>query len=106
MKKVTIITALLVASMNLSADAAVGQKYYLKLFKSQTKMNGAKFASLHTQDKWREMFESGEFEEKFSESSERLKKFFQGDKWESKIKPHIKDFAIEYAKDSGNVPSC
>lgn len=95
-----------VATTSLMADAAKGQKYYLKLFKNQLGMNGAKFAAQHTQAEWEEMFSNGEFEKVFGAKSDRLNKFFTGDKWESKLKPHIKDFCIEYAKDSGNVPSC
>jgi tRNA G10 N-methylase Trm11 len=87
------------------ADVAKGQKFYLKFMKDSLNMNGAKFASLHSQDEWEEMFENGKFEEEFGAKSEALKKFFEGDKWQ-KMKNDIKDFAIEYANDSGNVPSC
>ena len=41
----------------------------------------------------------------FSAKYPDLKGFFQEEKW-SKFMPHIKDFCIEYAVDSGKVPSC
>ena len=43
--------------------------------------------------------------EEFSAKYPDLKGFFQDEKW-SKFMPHIKDFCIEYAVDSGKVPSC
>lgn len=84
------------------ADAAKGQKLYLKYMKKILGMNGAKFAAQHTQDEWEELFEddAAGFKKKFGPN-----KFFDGEKFK-KIAPHIKDFAIEYASDSGNVPSC
>lgn len=87
------------------AEVAKGQTYYLKFFKDSLGMNGAKFAALHSQDEWKELFKSGKFEEEFGAKSEALKTFFKGDKW-PKMRDDVKDFAIEYANDSGNVPSC
>jgi len=91
----------------LMADIKKGQKYYLKTFKSKFKMNGVKFATLHTQDEWRELFENeGKgFKEKFSKSYPKSKKLLTNPKVWKKLQ-HVRDFAIEYASDSGNVPSC
>ncbi len=91
-----------------SADAAKGQKYYLKTMKKFTGFNGTKFAAMHTQAEWEKLFADGgagfiaEFSEKFPDA----KDFFNSDNFKEKIMPHIKDFAIMYASDSGNVPSC
>ena len=45
------------------------------------------------------------FVEEYGEKYPKLKEFFQSDKF-PKFMPHIKDFCIEYAADSGKVPHC
>ena len=89
------------------ADSAKGQKYYLKYMKDATGMKGDKFTSGHTQAEWEALFAgSGEkFVEEYSKKYPKLKEFFQSDKF-PKFMPHIKDFCIEYAADSGKVPHC
>lgn len=96
-----------IGSSALIADVKKGQKFYLKTFKSKFKMNGVKFATLHTQDEWIALFENeGEgFKEEFSERYPKSKKLLSNPKVWKKLQ-HVKDFAIEYANDSGNVPSC
>lgn len=91
-----------------SADADKGQRYYLKIFKPQTGFNGTKFAAMHSQAEWEEQFANGGeiFIEEWSEEYPKLAPMLQGDKFKEGIMPHIKDFAIKYANDSGNVPSC
>jgi hypothetical protein len=89
------------------ADAAKGQKYYLKYMKDGSGMNGAKFATLHTQAEWKALFDGkGEkFIAEYSKKFPGLEAFLKGDKFE-KFMPDIRDFCIEFASDSGNVPSC
>jgi len=91
----------------LMADIKKGQKFYLKTFKSKFKMNGVKFATLHTQDEWAALFENeGEgFKKEFIEAYPKSEKLLSNPKVWKKLQ-HVKDFAIEYANDSGNVPSC
>jgi len=107
--KIILVSALLgsVGSSVLMADIKKGQKYYLKTFKSKFKMNGVKFATLHTQDEWRELFENeGEgFKKEFSKNYPKSQKLLSKPNVWKKLQ-HVKDFAIEYANDSGNVPSC
>ena len=94
-------------STNAMADAAKGQKYFLKYMKNDTGMTGAKFAIEHTQNEWKALF-AGKGEKFIAEYSKKfpaLKAFFEGDKFE-KFMPDIRDFCIEFASDSGNVPSC
>ena len=91
----------------LHADAEKGQKYYLKSLKSKFGMNGTQFAGQHTQDEWEELFENrGEgFAEEYAAKYPKAAKFLQNpDSW--KKLQHIRDFAIKYGSDSGNVPSC
>ena len=89
-------------SICLMADAAKGQKFYIKLLKEPCGMDGAKFAVKHTQDEWKSIAESGKFEQEVIKLCPNVK---AGD-----IKPNaqkeIIDFLFEYASDSGNVPSC
>ena len=106
-----LITAFMMVGMMSSsafADAAKGQKYYLKFLKKKTGMNGAKFATGHTQEEWKELFanDGEKFIAEYSKKFPKLEKFFKGDKFKNKYMKHIADFVIEYASDSGNVPSC
>lgn len=89
------------------ADPATGQKYYLKFFKPKTGYNGTKFAAMHTQAEWKALFENDAagFKKEFGEKHPELKEFLESETFK-KIMNDIRDFAIEYAKDSGNVPSC
>jgi len=112
MKKVIglLVTVLFIAglmSTNALADAAKGQKYYLKYMKNDSGLNGAKFASQHTQAEWKALFDgkAEKFVAEYSKKYPGLDGFLKGDKFE-KFMPDIKDFCIEFASDSGNVPSC
>lgn len=89
------------------ADAAKGQKYYLKYMKEGVGANGAKFAHEHTQAEWKELFEGSaeKFVAEYSKKYPNLAEFFNSDKF-PKFMPHIRDFCIEYALDSGKVPNC
>ncbi|AOO66736.1 MULTISPECIES: hypothetical protein [Sulfurospirillum] len=94
-------------STNALADAAKGQKYYLKYMKNDSGMNGAKFAAQHTQAEWKALFDgkAEKFIAEYSAKFPTLDAFLKGDKFE-KFMPDIRDFCIEFASDSGNVPSC
>ena len=91
----------------LMADVKKGQKHYLKSFKSKFHINGTKFAALHTQDEWEALFmnEGEGFKKEFSLRYPRSEKTLAKPKVWRKLQ-HVRDFAIEYANDSGNVPSC
>lgn len=89
-------------STSLMADAAKGQKFYIKLLKEPCGMDGAKFAVKHTQDEWKSIAESGKFEQEVIKLCPNVK---AGDIKES-VQEHIIDFSIEFANDSGNVPAC
>ena len=52
-----------VVATSLSADAVKGQKFFSKLLKEPCGMTGAKFAAKHTQEEWKQIKESGKFEE-------------------------------------------
>ncbi|ARU50099.1 hypothetical protein SJPD1_2849 [Sulfurospirillum diekertiae] len=112
MKKVfgLLVSAFLVLglmSTSAFADAAKGQKYYLKYMKDGSGMNGAKFATQHTQAEWKALFDgkAEKFVAEYSKKYPGLDGFLKGDKFE-KFMPDIRDFCVEFASDSGNVPSC
>ncbi len=98
---------ILLLSSALTADVNKGKRYYMKDFKQKFKMNGLQFTQLHTAQEWRALFEEegkgfvSEFSRKYPEQ-----KAFLGDPKLWKKLQHIRDFAIEYAKDSGNIPTC
>ncbi len=81
------------------ADVKKGQKIYLKKLKAPCGFSGAKFAHKHTQDEWESINEAGKFEAE-------VKKLCPNSKMKAKYAPHVYDFVYEYAKDSGNIPSC
>jgi hypothetical protein len=91
-----------VAATSLSADAVKGQKLFSKILKDPCGMTGAKFAAKHTQDEWKELKASGKFEAEVIKICPNVK---AGDLSPSAIE-NIIDFSIEFASDSGNVPSC
>jgi len=82
-----------------SADVKKGQKIYLKKLKAKCGFTGAKFAHKHTQDEWESIKEAGKFGAEVTAVCPKatLKPKYEND---------VYDFAYEYAKDSGNVPSC
>ncbi len=81
------------------ADAAKGQKLYLKFLKGPCGMDGGTMASKHTQAEWQAIHDEGKLVEKLSEycpDSKPLNDRFVSD---------VYDFLHTYASDSGNVPS-
>jgi hypothetical protein len=84
-----------------SADANKGQKLYAKKLKSSCEITGADFAKKHTVDGWSAIGKAGMVAE--------IKKICPNAK-ESALKDkymqHYLDFAVQFASDSGNVPSC
>lgn len=111
MKKLTTLALAVALGLSLSvgtasADAAKGQKLYLKFMKAPTGLNGGQFAAQHTQAEWKALCENGgagfveEYSAKFPDAADFLKGKF------SRFQQDICDFVINYASDSGNVPSC
>ncbi len=64
-------------------------EYKMKKWKKWMKKKGKPLASLHLKKK----------------KSKKSWKYFKSKKYSKKSK-HLKQFLIEYAKDSGNVPAC
>ncbi len=91
-----------VASTSLSADAVKGQKLFTKFLKGPCDMTGAKFAAKHSQEEWKQIKEAGKFEAEVMSICPNVK---AGDLSKS-VQDNIIEFSIEFANDSGNVPSC
>jgi len=94
--------ALAIASTSSFADAQKGQKAFIKFLKEPCGMDGAKFALKHTQEEWRKIKADGTAEAEIIKICPKVK---AGDIKESLLE-HVMDFSIEFASDSGNVPSC
>lgn len=110
MKKLllTSLTALaLLLSGNSWADAAKGQTYYLKYLKPYFNMKGDEFAQQHLKVEWKSYFKKDgkKFIKKYSQKYPEATEFLQSEEFK-KIVPHLKDFTIKYAADSGELPDC
>ena len=94
----------------LTSEARVykGQKEYIKKCK-QCHDNGQEIAFSRKKRAWKKMMKSkGELLAKLHFDSKKAKKswkYFKSKRYHKKAK-HLKDFLVEYAKDSGNVPAC
>ena len=91
---------LTMSATTLSADAAKGQKLYLKKLKGACGFNGAKMAAKHSQDEWEAVKDT------LADEIRNICPKVKDKALKDKYLPHYYDFFYEYANDSGNVPSC
>jgi len=110
MKKIVLyILALTVLSLG-SANAAVykGQKVYIKKCR-KCHGGGLEVAASKKKKTWKKLLKSkGAPLAKVHLDTEKAKdswKYFNSKKYKKRAR-HLKDFLVEYAKDSGNVPAC
>ncbi|HHH72851.1 MAG TPA: cytochrome C [Sulfuricurvum sp.] len=102
-----LISALLTGSF---AEAAVykGQREFHKKCK-KCHRDGQEIAYTYKSRAWKKMMKNkGEGLAELHLKNEKAKKswkYFKSKKYQKKSK-HLKDFMVEYAKDSGNVPAC
>ncbi len=93
-----------------SADAAVykGQKVYIKKCR-KCHGGGLEVAASKKKRSWKKIMKhKGEGLAKLHTDNKKAKKswkYFESKKYRKRAK-HLKDFLVEYAKDSGNVPAC
>jgi len=80
------------------ADPLKGQKIYSKRLKKVCGMNGGEFARKHTQKEWIQIQKSGKL-------VEEITSVCKGAKIKNKYLLDLGAFFIEFANDSGNVPS-
>lgn len=93
-----------------SAEAAVykGQKVYIKKCR-KCHGGGLEVAASKKKRTWKKLMDKkGEGLAKLHMENDKAKKswsYFESKKYQKSSK-HLKDFLVEYAKDSGNVPAC
>jgi len=101
--------SLSVSSVYADGDVGKGQKLYLKYMKQDMSMTGGEFAKLKKQEEWKViMTDKTTFSKWLKETypqNEKIQEFVKGDKMD-KFFDDIKSFMINFASDSGNVPSC
>jgi len=71
--------------------------------------NGQQITQTYTMETWKKMMENKGREladlHLRSEKAKDAWEYFKSDTYEKQAK-HLKDFLVEYAKDSGNIPAC
>ncbi len=108
-KMIMFILALTVFGLG-SANAAVykGQKVYIKKCR-KCHGGGLEVAASKKKKSWKKLMKKkGEGLAKLHLENKKAKKswkYFGSKKYRKRAK-HLKDFLVEYAKDSGNVPAC
>jgi len=83
-----------------SADAAKGQKLYMKKLKKDCGMTGAKMAAKHSQDEWASK------KDNLADEIKAICPDVKDKALKDKYLEHYYDFFYDFANDSGNVPSC
>jgi len=108
-KLVLFVLSLAVLSLG-SAEAAVykGQKVYIKKCR-KCHGGGLEVAASKKKKSWRKLMKNkGEGLANLHLNNDKAKdsqKYFKSKKYRKRAK-HLRDFMVEYAKDSGNVPAC
>ena len=107
MKK--LVTALTLVAMTMvstptvaTASVAKGQKIFKKKMRKYCGFSGVRFARMHTQDEWEELWEDGEFKNETKKLCPKLNlKKIKKSWWE-----HIYEFTYEYGAGGSHVPKC
>lgn len=97
--------SLSVFASSASADAEKGKKLYQKNLKETCGISGGVFAAKFKQADWDKAYKAGTLNKKMTEACPAGKEFFESDKFK-KVESHMYDFVHDFAKDSGNIPSC
>ncbi|MBY6198124.1 hypothetical protein [Vibrio hangzhouensis] len=107
MKKLILAFALSLLANGAYADAAKGQEYYLEHLRPLFGYNGEEFATQHLKVEWKRYFkkDAAKFIKKYSKKHPESAEFLASDEFQT-IAPDIRDFAIKYAADSGELPAC
>ena len=99
---------LLIAIIPLNASVYKGQKYFKKKCIS-CHGKAMQFVTAKSYDTWLEYFdESGDKIYDIHGDSVKAKasmKYFDSGKYRTSVK-HFRDFFLEYASDTGNIPAC
>ena len=85
-----------------TASVAKGQKIFKKKMRKYCGFSGVRFARMHTQDEWEELWEDGEFKDETKKLCPKLPlKKIKKSWWE-----HIYEFTYEYGAGGSHVPKC
>ena len=125
-KKYLVFCGLIMCTMTLDAAVYKGQKVYIKKCRICHE-GGEKVATQKTMEAWQKYFQNkganiasthmgkSSVKKQISQlhsdgkakklTQDRLENYFLSAKFQKKSR-HLKDFLVQYAKDSGNVPAC
>ncbi|MGY5453352.1 hypothetical protein ACVFI8_20760 [Agarivorans sp. MS3-6] len=94
-------------SSGVLADSAKGQEYYLEYLKPLFGYNGQDFAAQHLKVEWKRYFkkDAKKFIKMYTKKHPEASEFLQSEKF-LEIAPDLKDFAMKYAADSGELAAC
>lgn len=89
------------------ADVSKGQELYLEYLRPVFGYNGQDFASQNLKVEWKRYFkkDAKKFIKKYSKKHPEATEFLNSEKFQE-IAPDIKDFAMKYAADSGELAAC
>ncbi len=90
----------LIASTATAGNVSIGQKIYVKKLKDACGFDGLKFTTSHTQKEWQAIYDNGKLEEEVKALCPKVEIYEK--KWDD----HFFAFVYEYAKGSGNEPTC
>lgn len=85
-----------------SASVATGQKIFKKKLRKYCGFSGVRFARLHSQDEWEEIYDSG----KFINETKRLCPQLDITKIKKPWWKELYDFTYEYGTGGSHVPKC
>lgn len=95
---IAIFLFMLIFTTQISADANNGKRIYKKNLKEYCTISASKFASMHSQDEWEELYDAGEFVNKVKRICSTLKFSYQ-----SKWTKDLYKFSYLYANDSDHM---
>ena len=98
----TVVVLLSMSNVVVNASVSKGQKLYLKKLKSSCHMNGAVMSAKHSMSEWTDLYKNKKLAAELKSICPKVK----SSSLKEKFLPHYFDFFKEYAKDSGNIPSC
>lgn len=85
-----------------SADVVTGQKVFKKKLRKYCGFSGVRFARMHSQDEWEEIYDNGDFQKETKKICPRLDvKSIKASWWKS-----LYEFTYEYGTGGSHVPKC
>jgi len=83
-----------------TGDAIKGKEIFINKIKFYCGISDYNLLTIHTQDEWEAIAQTGKFKEELLQICPKLKDIYK-DKWSA----DLYQFVYEYASDSGNIPS-